>query len=156
MTTTFDDHDIRVALTDASLDAPRVDLWGRVQAPTRGVTRARRPFVAGLRALAAAFAIILVSAAAFAIVAQTRPRQHVAHDNVTVPDTLLLASWNPNGETQDLRAFMPGTNELVDVLQGVGGYDEPVISPDGRAACLYAQTEHSGEASPPRSRPWTP
>ena len=142
MTTTFDDHDIRVALTDASLDAPRVDLWGRLQAPTRQLTRASRPLFVGLRAMAAALAIILVSAGALAIAAQTRPERHVAHDTVTVPDTLLVSAWDQSSESQSLKAFLPGANQMVDVLQGVGGYDAPNISPDGRQI-FYAQTESS-------------
>ena len=44
MTTTFDDHDIRVALTDASLDAPRVDIWERIEPQVTGLSRTRRPF----------------------------------------------------------------------------------------------------------------
>ena len=41
--TTISDHDIRVALTDASLDAPRVDLWERLEAPVAGLCRTRHP-----------------------------------------------------------------------------------------------------------------
>ncbi len=44
MTTTLDDHDIRVALANASLDAPRIDLWERLEeavVPVAGVKRQR-------------------------------------------------------------------------------------------------------------------
>ncbi|MDQ3548679.1 MAG: hypothetical protein M3439_07640 [Chloroflexota bacterium] len=131
--TTIGDHDIRVALTEASLDAPRVDLWERLEAPVSGLSRTRRPFRQALRSLAAVMAILLVGAGMLTIfsLAEDGPDNRAQQLN-TVPDLLLMTTWDEQTQASNLRAYVPESDGLLSVLEGISVSDRHAISRDGQ------------------------
>jgi hypothetical protein len=136
MTTTFDDHDIRVALTDASLDAPRVDLWERIEPQVVGLSRPRRPFRQALRSLAAVLALVLVGAGMLAIftLAGDDPDRRANEVN-TVPDLLLMQSYDQQTQLGGLEAWVPESSELRTILENATSptieSSAPLVSRDG-------------------------
>ncbi len=133
MTTTFDDHDIRVALTDASLDAPRVDLWERIETDVIGLSRPRHPARQWLRSVAAVLTILLVGSGILAIFSLADDgTDRRAQQIESVPDLLLMNSWDPQTQRSSLRAYLPDSNGALTILDGVQADRRPVISPDGQ------------------------
>ena len=147
--TTIDDHDIRVALTDASLDAPRVDLWERIDEQVLGMSRKRRPLRSGLRSLAAVLAILLAGAGMLTIFSLADdPDQH-ARQIDAVPDLLLMNTYDEQTQQTNLRAYLPESDGLLNVLDGISAGERPVISQDGQQI-LYTGWRHCGRRiSPP-------
>jgi hypothetical protein len=143
--TIADDRDIRIALTNASLDAPRVDLWERLEAPVAALTRRRRPPFRVLRALAAALALMLASGALLAVfsLAGDAPEQRGQQLNA-VPDLVLTQSWDERSQANVLQGFLPRSRQLVTVLDGVNVSAEPVVSRDGRQL-VYTGWEDIGD-----------
>jgi Tol biopolymer transport system component/nitrogen fixation protein FixH len=139
------DNDLRVLLASASLDAPRVDLWGRLEQPVLGLNRRRRPVVRGLRAVAAMLALLLGAGAmlaVFSLAGDDAPP--VAGELASVPDLLLLQSWDQSGQSATLEVYLPQAQEIRTVLEGVSLNERPTISPDGRQI-VYSGWELDGE-----------
>lgn len=129
--TTFDDRELRAVLIDASRDAPRVDLWERIE-PALGLPPARRRAVPrGLQAVAAILAVIVASGAMLAVfsLAGDTPETRRGRQLNTVPDLLLSQSWD---QPANLHALLPATQEVRTLLDGVEMQGEPLVSQDGR------------------------
>ncbi|HYI15646.1 MAG TPA: hypothetical protein VEX37_09655, partial [Thermomicrobiales bacterium] len=132
----YDDHDIRVALADASLDAPRVDLWERIDEQVIGLSRKRRPFRSGLRSLAAALAILFVGAGMLAIftLAGDNPDNR-ARQVDAVPDLLLMQSYDEQTRLGALKAWVPESSDLRTILDNAVSPTiasaAPLVSRDG-------------------------
>ena len=143
--TTIGDHDIRVALTEASLDAPRVDLWERLEAPVSGLSRTRRPFRQALRSLAAVMAILLAGAGMLTIfrLVDDGPDNR-AQQIDAVPDLLLMTTWDEQTQASNLRAYVPASGGLLNVLDGVSVNNRPAISRDGQQI-VYTGWQQEGE-----------
>lgn len=143
--TTINDHDIRVALTDASLDAPRVDLWERIDEQVIGLSRTRRPIRTTLRSLAAVLAILLAGAGMLTIftLADDGADQRASQIDA-VPDLLLMTTWDSQTQGSNLRAYLPESNGLLTVLEGVAVGDTPAISRDGKQI-VYTGWQQEGD-----------
>jgi hypothetical protein len=136
---------LQAALTRASLDAPRADLWPRLEAEVAALSasRARRQRRdAALRHLRALAAAVLSLALAVALIgglwAMLETRSASGPTAGAVPDTLLVAQGagghaGPTG----LAAYRAGSSSPSRVLDGAMG--PPAISPDGRQ--LFAVQE---------------
>ncbi|MGH9175308.1 MAG: hypothetical protein ACRD1H_13175, partial [Vicinamibacterales bacterium] len=145
MTTTFDDHDLSVALTDASLDAPRVDLWERIEQQTIGISRRRHPVRRGLRSLAAVLALLLAGGVMLTVFSLADDGSDRAALPINaVPDMLLMSTFDEQTRRNDLRAFLPESNGVLTVLEDVTIHDMPVISRDGKQI-VYSGWQQDGE-----------
>jgi hypothetical protein len=141
----YRDNDLRILLANASLDAPRVDLWERLEQPVLGLSRRRRPVLRGLRAIAAMLALLLGAGAMLAVFSLAREDAPPAAGDIgAVPDLLLLQSWNASGQSGTLEVYLPQAQEIRTVLEGVSLNDRPAISPDGRQI-VYSGWELAGQ-----------
>jgi hypothetical protein len=136
MTTSFDDHDIRVALTDASLDAPRVDIWERIAPQVVGLSQPRRPFRQALRSLAAVLAFVLVGGgmlAIFTLIGDEPDRRAQQID--AVPDLLLTQSYGEQASLNALKVWIPESSELRTILDNAAAPTiasaAPLVTRDG-------------------------
>src|SRR5690349_13437075 len=102
------DRDLRVLLANASLDAPRVDLWERLSPDLAGTTRRRKPGFQALRALAAALAVLLVAGTMLAVfsLAEDDRGQPTVLDGA-VNDLLLVNGYDSATQRNTVDAFLP-------------------------------------------------
>ena len=138
------DRDLKVLLTDASLDAPRVDLWGRLEDQIAGVSRRRRPAFRAFQAVAAALVMLIAGGAMLAVfsLAQDERGQPATLDGA-VNDLLLVHGYNAATQNNTLDAFLPQSRELRSILESVRIW-EPVIARDGRQIVYGGLQERDG------------
>jgi hypothetical protein len=143
-----EDQRLRAALHSASLDAPRADLWPRLQ-PAARQQAATRPrwwwrFVPTWQARRVALAfvsLVLIAAIAASAWEFFRMRAATLATTGTVPDTLLLTTYDQHAQSSSVAAMHAGTQQITPILDGT---NMPVISPDGKLLVFTETTKDNG------------
>ena len=140
---------LRDALRRASLDAPRRDLWPRLEADVMALSRPRRRWqlpLPSFRAFASATcSVAVIVALLFGALAFER-RRTPADTVGSVPEVLLALNYQaaaaPGG--YDVAALRPDGSASQPLLAGAIGV--PTITPDGRQLFFVAQAREGQSA----------
>lgn len=142
---------LRAALHRASLDAPRTDLWPRLEGEVAVLAgrqaRGRRRFLIWrqTRSLLAATLGLLVVAGIFGVAWQLfSARTHSQATRGEVGDALLLIGPSA-GLTSQAASLQPGSEALRILVPNLTG--EPLVAPDGQQVYLPSRREEGGRTA---------
>lgn len=143
-----DERRLRALLHDASHDAPRADLWPRLEGAVRARAAARPRWWRRLDLAGRARRVALASAALVAIAALLaglwaffRARSAAIAATGAVPDTIFVSTYDKQEQGNDIAVLRAGARQLQPLLTGAGA---PAVSPDGRQL-VFVQGVHDGD-----------